>query len=731
MNEKNDLFIKVKEAKPRDTGRGIARVDPEITEQMNITPGDIIIINGKKKTACLAWPGYPEERGQETIRIDAPIRRNADVGIDDKITIEKTKGQPADRVTLAPTEELQIMGGEEYLSQALEGRVVVRGDIIELNVMGRKIDLVVTKITPAGDIAIIQRDTEIALSDKPVKAEMQKLPRVTYEDIGGLGDEIKQVREMIELPLKHPELFDKMGIEPPKGVLMHGPPGTGKTLIAKAVANESNANFFVLSGPEIISKYYGQSEENLRKIFDEAIESAPSIIFIDEIDSIAPKREETHGDVERRVVAQLLANMDGLEERGKVIVIGATNRVNALDPALRRPGRFDREIEIGIPDRKGRREILEVHIRGMPLAEDVDLDKLAEMTHGYSGADLGALCKEAAMRTLRKVLPDIDLDTDTIPAEILNKLEANGKDFYEAFKGITPSAMREVVIESPNINWSDIGGLHDAKQELQEAVEWPMKYNEVFLHMDANPPKGILLYGPPGTGKTLLAKAVASESEANFISVKGPEFISKWVGESEKAVRETFRKARQAAPCIVFFDELDAIAPSRGGIMGDSHVTERVISQLLTELDGLEELKDVTVIAATNRPDIIDSALLRPGRFDRLIYIKTPDIETRKEIFKIHLKKKPLGKGVDFEDLAKKTEGYTGADIAAVCNQAVMERVREYVKKFGKVDKEEIKKLKIDKNHLKVALEKVKPISKEDLEEYFTISKKFDQAVYQ
>ena len=731
MNEKNDLFIKVKEAKPRDTGRGIARVDPEITEQMNITPGDIIIINGKKKTACLAWPGYPEERGQGTIRIDAPIRRNADVGIDDKITIEKTKGQPADRMTLAPTEELQIMGGEEYLSQALEGRVVVRGDIIELNIMGRKIDLVVTKITPAGDIAIIQRDTEIALSDKPVKAETQKLPRVTYEDIGGLGDEIKQVREMIELPLKHPELFDKMGIEPPKGVLMHGPPGTGKTLIAKAVANESNANFFVLSGPEIISKYYGQSEENLRKIFDEAIESAPSIIFIDEIDSIAPKREETHGDVERRVVAQLLANMDGLEERGKVIVIGATNRVNALDPALRRPGRFDREIEIGIPDRKGRREILEVHIRGMPLAEDVDLDKLAEMTHGYSGADLGALCKEAAMRTLRKVLPDIDLDTDTIPAEILNKLEANGKDFYEAFKGITPSAMREVVIESPNINWSDIGGLHDAKQELQEAVEWPMKYNEVFLHMDANPPKGILLYGPPGTGKTLLAKAVASESEANFISVKGPEFISKWVGESEKAVRETFRKARQAAPCIVFFDELDAIAPSRGGIMSDSHVTERVISQLLTELDGLEELKDVTVIAATNRPDIIDSALLRPGRFDRLIYIKTPDIETRKEIFKIHLKKKPLGKGVDFEDLAKKTEGYTGADIAAVCNQAVMERIREYVKKFGKVDKEEIKKLKIDKNHLKVALEKIKPISKEDLEKYFTISKKFDQAVYQ
>ena len=727
MNDKNNLFVKVKEAKPRDTGRGIARIDPEITEKMNITPGDIIIINGKKKTACLAWPGYPEERGQGTIRIDAAIRRNAGVGIDDKITIEKAKGQPADRVTLAPTEELQIMGGEEYLSQVLEGRVVVRGDIIELNVMGRKIDLVVTKITPGGDIAIIQHNTEIVLSEKPVKAEMQKLPRITYEDIGGLGDEIKQVREMIELPLKHPELFDKMGIEPPKGVLMHGPPGTGKTLIAKAVANESNANFFTLSGPEIISKYYGQSEENLRKIFDEAIENAPSIIFIDEIDSIAPKREETHGDVERRVVAQLLANMDGLEERGKVIVIGATNRVNALDPALRRPGRFDREIEIGIPDKKGRREILEIHTRGMPLADDVNLDKLAEMTHGYSGADLEALCKEAAMRTLRKVLPDIDLDTDTIPTEILNKLEATGKDFYEAFKGLTPSAMREVVIESPNVHWSDIGGLHDAKQELQEAVEWPMKYNEVFLHMDANPPKGILLYGPPGTGKTLLAKAVASESEANFISIKGPEFLSKWVGESEKAVRETFRKARQAAPCIIFFDEIDAIAPSRGGLSGDSHVTERMISQLLTELDGLEDLKDVTVIAATNRPDIIDTALLRPGRFDKLIYIKTPDEEARKEIFKIHLSKKPLTKDIDIDELARKTEGYTGADIAAVCNQAVMASIRDYIKEHGKVDKEELKKLKVEKHHIERVLEKVKPISKNDLDKYKKILERFDK----
>jgi len=729
MTNKNNQFIKVKEAKARDTGRGIARVDPEIAEKFGLTPGDAIIIDGKKRTACLVWPGYPEESGSGTIRMDSTTRRNAGVGIDDKVTIQKAIAGKADKVTLAPTEEIRLVGGEEYLSQILEGRIVTRGDLIELNVMGRKIDLVVTKLSATGDVGIIQRDTEVVLSDKPTKAELEKIPRVAYEDIGGLKEEIKQVREMIELPLKHPELFDKMGIEPPKGVLMHGPPGTGKTLIAKAVANESNANFYSLSGPEIMSKYYGQSEENLRKIFEEAIENAPSIIFIDEIDSIAPKREETHGDVERRIVAQLLAIMDGLEERGKVIVIGATNRVNAIDPALRRPGRFDREIEIGIPDRKGRKEILEVHTRGMPLAEDVSLDKLAEMTHGYSGADLEALCKEAAMRALRKILPDIDLEAEKIPAEILNKLEATSKDFYEAFKSMTPSAMREVVIESPNVSWNDIGGLHEVKQELQEAVEWPMKYNEVFMHMDANPPKGILLYGPPGTGKTLLAKAVATESEANFISVKGPEFMSKWVGESEKAVRETFRKARQAAPCVIFFDEIDAIAPSRGGLTGDSHVTERMISQLLTELDGLEDLKDVTVIAATNRPDIIDTALLRPGRFDKLLYIKNPDKEARKEIFKIHLKKKPLADDVDIDELAKKTENYTGADIAAVCNQAVMEGIREYIKKYGKVDKEELKKLKVERRHIEKALEKAKPISKNDLEKYTKISEKFDQHI--
>ena len=720
-------YLKVAEAKSRDVGRGIARIDGAVAEEMGLTAGDAIVVEGKKKTACIVWPGYPEDYGTGVIRIDGTVRRNAGVGIDDKVKVKKVTARNAEKITLAPTEDLRIVGGEEYLSQILEGRVVTRGDIIELNVMGRKVDLVVTNIKPVSEATIIQRETLITVSEKTAKAGEEKIPHVTYEDIGGLGDEIKQVREMIELPLKHPELFEKVGIEPPKGVLLYGPPGTGKTLIAKAVANEANANFFTLSGPEIMSKFYGQSEENLRQIFNEATENAPSIIFIDEIDSIAPKREEVHGDVERRVVAQLLALMDGLKERGKVIVIAATNRANAIDPALRRPGRFDREIEIGIPDKKGRKEILEIHTRGMPLAEDVNLDKLADMTHGYSGADLQALCKEAAMRALREILPEIDLESEEIPGEILNKLEVKEKHFYDAFKSMSPSALREVIIESPNVRWSDIGGLKKTKQELKEAVEWPLKYGELFAHMRAKPPKGILLYGPPGTGKTLLAKAVATESEANFISVKGPEFLSKWVGESEKAVRETFRKARQAAPCIVFFDEMDAIAPVRGG-SNDSHVTERVISQLLTELDGLEELRDVTVIAATNRPDIIDPALLRPGRFDRLIYIPPPDKEARKEIFKIHTRNKPLADDVDIDELAEKTEGYTGADIAAVCNEAVMTAIREYINKHGeKLKKEELKKLKVEKRHFEAALKKIKPLPEDELKKHIKIAKEFEE----
>ncbi len=729
MNDANnpqDITLKVGEARARDVGRGIARIDPAVAEQLGLQPGDVVRIEGKQQTAALFWPGYPDDAGKGIARIDGTIRRNAGAGIDDRVHVSKGTAKEATKVTLAPTEELHIVSGEQYLSQILEGRVITKRDAIELNVMGRKIDLIVTGMTPAREAVIITRRTAVDLSDKPAKETETAVPRVTYEDIGGLEDAIKQVREMIELPLKYPELFEKIGVEAPKGVLLHGPPGTGKTLIAKAVANETNANFYTLSGPEIMSKYYGQSEENLRQIFNEATENAPSIVFIDEIDSIAPKRGEARGDVERRVVAQLLALMDGLKERGKVVVIGATNRINDLDEALRRPGRFDREIEIGIPDREGRREILTIHTRGMPVDEDVDLDHFADITHGYSGADIAALSKEAAIRALRRVLPEIDFEEENIPADVLNKIKVMEDDFYEAFKGMSPSALREVLIESPNVTWEDVGGLDEAKQALREGVEWPLRYADVFRHMDAQSPKGILLYGPPGTGKTMLAKAVANESEANFISVKGPEFLSKWVGESEKAVRETFRKARQAAPSIIFFDELDAITPTRGGSFGDSQVTERVISQLLTELDGLEELRDVTVIAATNRPDIIDTALLRPGRFDRLIHVPTPDLEARRQIFRIHTQGKPLADDVDLDGLAERTEGYTGSDIAAVANEAIMYAIREYVHDED-IDPEELKQLTVEQRHFEQALDAVKPISRKELERYQDIAAEFQE----
>ncbi len=722
MNETPEITIKVGEARARDVGRGIARIDPMIAEQLALQPGDVITIKGKQQTAALFWPGYPEDAGQGIIRMDGTIRRNAGAGIDDRVHIGKGTAKEAKRVNLAPTEELRIVSGEQYLSQILEGRVVTRRDVIELNVMGRKIDLVVTGMSPSSDAVIITRRTTVNLSDKPATETETAAPRVTYEDIGGLDDAIKQVREMIELPLKYPELFEKIGVEAPKGVLLHGPPGTGKTLIAKAVASETNANFYTLSGPEIMSKYYGQSEENLRQIFNEASENAPAIVFIDEIDSIAPKRGEARGDVERRVVAQLLALMDGLKERGKVVVIGATNRINDLDEALRRPGRFDREIEIGIPDRDGRREILTIHTRGMPVDDDVDLDHFADITHGYSGADIAALSKEAAIRALRRVLPEIDFEEENIPADVLNKIKVTENDFYEAFKAMSPSALREVFIEKPNVSWTDIGGLDEAKQALREGVEWPLRYADVFRYMDAQSPKGILLYGPPGTGKTMLAKAVANESEANFISVKGPEFLSKWVGESEKAVRETFRKARQAAPSIIFFDELDAITPTRGGSVGDSQVTERVISQLLTELDGLEELRDVTVIAATNRPDIIDTALLRPGRFDRLIHVPTPDLDARRQIFHIHTRGKPLTDDVDLDSLAEQTESYTGSDIAAVANEAIMVAIREYVHGREDIDPEELKHLEVEQRHFDQAMDNVKPISKKELQRYRDIA---------
>jgi len=620
---------------------------------------------------------------------------------------------------------LRIMGGEEYLNQALEGRAVTRGDVIEINVMGRRIDLVVVSFAPATEAVIVNHNTEVKISEKPVKDTVARIPKVAYEDIGGLSDEVKKVREMIELPLRHPELFERLGVEAPKGVLLHGPPGTGKTLLAKAVAGETNANFVSIGGPEIMSKFYGESEERLREIFKQAEENAPSIIFIDEIDSIAPKRDEVTGETERRVVAQLLALMDGLETRGKVVVIGATNRPNALDPAIRRPGRFDREIEINIPNRNGRLEILQIHTRGMPLDKDVDLDRLADLTHGYAGADLSALCREAAMRALRRILPELDLELESIPMEVLNKINVNKDDFFAALRELQPSSLREVLVESPNLHWDDIGGLEEVKHELREAVEWPLKYGKVFDYMNATPPKGILLYGPPGTGKTMLAKAVATESEANFINVKGPEFLSKWVGESEKAVRETFRKARTAAPCIIFLDEIDSIAPTRGG-EADGHVTERVISQMLAEMDGLESLHNVVIIAATNRPDMIDPALLRPGRFDRLVKIPAPDLEARKKILQVHAKNKPLAPEVNLDDIAKRTEGYTGADLAAVVNEATMMAIRKLVAKNKELKPEAFKKEKVTVENFNEALRKIRPVARNELSKYEKIVKDFE-----
>jgi transitional endoplasmic reticulum ATPase len=548
---------------------------------------------------------------------------------------------------------------------------------------------------------LVDSNTEFIIGSIP-KAGAKGVPRVSYEDIGGLKNEVQKVREMIELPLRHPEIFDRIGIEAPKGVLLHGPPGTGKTLLAKAVANETNANFYSISGPEIMSKFYGESEERLREVFKEAEENAPSIIFIDEIDSIAPKREEVSGDVEKRVVSQLLTLMDGLQSRGKLVVIGATNRPNAIDPALRRPGRFDREIDIGIPDEQGRLDILLIHSRGMPLTEDVNLESIAKVTHGFVGADLEALSKEAAMRSLRRILPEINLEQPKIPVEILNKIKITKQDFDEALRDVQPSAMREVLVQRPNVGWEDIGGLQQVKEELAEAIEWPLKHANLFAEANVEPPKGILLYGPPGTGKTMIAKAVAATSEANFISIKGPELISKWVGESEKGVREVFRKARQAAPCVIFFDELDAVAPRRGGSEGDAHVTERLLSQMLTELNGLEDLKGVVVIGATNRPDIIDEALLRPGRFDRILEVPAPDKEARKHIFQIHTKKKPLESDVNLDKLVEMTEGMTGADIAALVNAAAMTAIKEYVRqKSGS-------KLRIPMRHFETALNKIK-----------------------
>ncbi|HKU49228.1 MAG TPA: CDC48 family AAA ATPase [Nitrososphaera sp.] len=727
----NFRTLKVAEASSRDVGRRIGRVDPKVASEMGLSTGDAIEISaGKKKTTVLHWPAYQEDYGRGLIRMDGYARSKLEVGINDTVDIRRIETKEAQKITLAPTEPLRIMGAEQYLASFLEGQLVSKGDVIPISVMGQRIDLVVISATPGGPV-IISPNTEVAVSEETAEAVAAAregdVPSITYEDIGGLKGEVTKVREMIELPLRHPELFRRLGVEAPKGVILHGPPGTGKTLLAKAVANETNANFYTIGGPEIMSKFYGESEERLRNVFQEAQKNAPSIIFIDELDSIAPKREEVSGEVERRIVAQLLSLMDGLKSRGKVVVIGATNRINAIDPALRRPGRFDREIEIGVPDREGRLDILQIHTRGMPLEKDVRLERLADITHGFVGADLHALAKEAGIRALRRVLPEIDLSAESVPAEVLNKIIVKMQDFVDVVNEMEPSAMREVFVEIPDIKWSDIGGLESIKQELREAVEWPIKYQGIFSYADATPPKGILLYGPPGTGKTLMAKAAANESEANFISIKGPELLSKWVGESEKGIREIFRKARQAAPCIIFFDEIDAIAPTRGAEFGDSHVTERVISQMLTELDGLEVLTNVVVIAATNRPDIIDPALLRPGRFDRLLYVGPPDLESRKQIIKIHTAKKPLAEDVSIDSLAEKTDGYTGADIAAVASAAVMLALREHISKYKdpKEAEKHAKDLKVQMKHFQEAMVKIRPLSAQELNMYKTIAERF------
>src|ERR687898_1184076 len=724
--------LKVAEAEQRDVGRKIARVDPEIIERFNITSGDALeLISPERKTTVLSWPAKDTDRGKHLIRIDGYIRNRLSVGINDTVDVKKVDTKDAKSITFAPTEPLRIVGAEEYLAEYLNGQLMTKGDTIPIIVMGQRVDLVVISTNPSGPV-IVNESTKVTVSEESAKAvkvsEEGGVPSITYDEIGGLGNAVGRVREMIELPLRHPELFKRLGVEAPKGVLLHGPPGTGKTLIAKAIASETNANFYTIGGPEIMSKYYGESEEKLRNVFQQAEQNAPSIIFIDELDSIAPKREEVSGEVERRIVAQLLSLMDGLKARGKVVVIGATNRINAIDPALRRPGRFDREMEIGVPDREGRLEILQINTRGMPLEKDVDLGVIANMSHGFVGADLQAVAKEAGIRALRRVLPEIDLTTENIPSEILKKIVVTMDDFLSVIKEIEPSALREVFVEIPDVKWDDIGGLADIKQELQEAVEWPLKYHGLFVHSDATPPKGILLYGPPGTGKTLMAKAAAHESEANFISIKGPELLSKWVGESEKGVREVFRKARQAAPCIIFFDEVDAIAPRRGGSFGgDSHVTERLISQLLTVLDGLEILTNVVVIAATNRPDIIDPALLRPGRFDRLLYVPPPDRDSRLQIIRIHTKKKPLADGMDIDRLAGSTDGYTGADIASLSSAAVMLALREHVSKYKdpKEADSHLQELKVHMKHFEEAMKKIRPLSNQELSMYKTIAEQF------
>ena len=721
----NEVQLEVAKAYPNDSGRGIARLDPDTLLHLKLSPGDIVQIEGAETTAAKVWRADRQDWNTDTIRIDGFTRQNAEIGIGERVSIRKAEAAKAESIILAPPEEASVQFGSDaagMVKRQILKRPVVRGDIVPvmsstnhpfMRAPGQAIPLIAVESEPEG-VVLITEDTQVELREEPISGYQSSGAGITYEDIGGLENEIQRVREMVELPMKHPQIFQKLGIQPPQGVLLHGPPGTGKTLLAKAVANETSASFFSIAGPEIISKYYGESEQQLREIFEDATEESPAIIFIDELDSIAPKREDVTGEVERRVVAQLLTMMDGLESRGQVIVIAATNRVDSVDPALRRPGRFDREIEIAVPDETGRHEILRIHTRGMPLSDDIDLHELADDTHGFVGADIESLTKEAAMKALRRYLPEINLDEEDIPPSLIDRMIVKREDFTGALSEVEPSAMREVLVELPKISWEDVGGLEEAKQDIKESIEWPLTAPERFTRMGIDPPKGVLLYGPPGTGKTLMAKAVANETNANFISIRGPQLLSKWVGESEKAIRQTFRKARQVAPTIVFFDELDALAPSRSKDHGNN-VSERVVNQLLTELDGLEEMENVMVVGATNRPDMIDSALIRSGRFDRLVMIGEPDVHGREEIFCIHTEDVPLARDVNLRELAEMTEGFVGSDIESIAREAALHALRK------DNDANEV-----DMSHFREAMKTVRPtITTEILDYYDRIEDEF------
>jgi transitional endoplasmic reticulum ATPase len=714
----NEVQLEVAKAYPNDSGRGIARLDPDTLLHLKLSPGDIIEIEGAETTAAKVWRADRQDWNTDTVRIDGFTRQNADVGIGERVSIRKAEAEKAEKLVLAPPEEASVQFGSDaagMVKRQILKRPVVERDIVPvmsstnhpfMRSPGQAIPLIAVETEPEG-VCLITEDTDVELREEPIAGFEKTGGGITYEDIGGLENEIQRVREMVELPMKHPQIFQKLGIEPPQGVLLHGPPGTGKTLLAKAVANETSASFFSIAGPEIISKYYGESEQQLREIFEDAKDESPSIIFIDELDSIAPKREDVTGEVERRVVAQLLTMMDGLEARGQVVVIAATNRVDSVDPALRRPGRFDREIEIGVPDEVGRKEILQIHTRGMPLSDDVSLGHLAGETHGFVGADVQSLTKEAAMKALRRYLPEIDLDEEDIPPSLIDRMIVKREDFRSALNEVEPSAMREVLVELPKITWDDVGGLESPQEQVKEAVEWPLTTPEKFDRMGVEAPKGVLLYGPPGTGKTLMAKAVASETNANFISVRGPQLLSKWVGESEKAIRQTFRKARQVDPTIIFFDELDSLAPARGQDMGNN-VSERVVNQLLTELDGLEEMGDVMVIGATNRPDMIDPALLRSGRFDRLVKVAQPDEEGREQILKIHTNDTPLSPDVSLREVAEITDGYVGSDLESIARESAIEALRD-----------DDDATEVEMQHFRRALESVRPTVTDEIETYY------------